>query len=538
MINVKELEEFQFTYGDPRPFLHDYLLTLPNISCFHKKIQKVENKVFKFVCDKESKKRKIEPASMGVLKTLEENIASGTDPIIIIPAMLHNKYRCKDNSHTKHMNVLLYNRLTHEVDRLDIKRYHLDGYNMKIFIKRLETEFMDKIVKEHDSHQKLTLVSDVDVPLKFMQEHGIKSAAEAYPVFLLAYVHMRSTYPRLRSDKVVEKVLKLKMKQLESIWTSFKSFKLKAEKNNCGDGLLLNPESSKCMRPLSASFNRVAIEKPVKNCKEGQVYNALLERCISKDKTVDIDILYSEVMPYSENVKTRSLPSLDKTTIQTMNHIMGRYPHAYFIYQRDNAGNTKKSSHIIMWKWNEETKDYDLKLPSNYWDIWIQPLTNPSVRFIITYITLKSNLGGVHANALIYDKNTNEVERFDGLGQNISATYGAEKLDENIKRLLQEQVGKLFKKPVKYLAPLDYCPKFRIFQAKELDDIPGKDLRGNCAIWRLWYINVRMANPHLKRKEAVLLAARKLQQTGSLYKFIKSYHAYIIEQIKEKSTTS
>lgn len=78
-----------------------------------------------------------------------------------------------------------------------------------------------------------------------------------------------------------------------------------------------------------------------------------------------------------------------------------------------------------------------------------------------------------------------------------------------------------------YFQPDDYCPLIPIFQSKELDEIPGRDVRGNCAVWRLWYVNVRLANPYLERKELIELAVAKLKNMGNLYKFIKSYQKYI-----------
>lgn len=525
MINVKQLEEFQFLYGDPRPYFHDYLMSLPNIACYSP-TQKHEGKTFKFTCDKETSKRKLAPPSEKALKILEDNIAKGQDPMIVVPIVLKNKFPCKYKNGARHSNVIMYNRFTHEVERLDIKRYHIDGYSMKILVKKLEEDFMEKIVSMHDQHKSLTLIIDVDVPIAFIQKHGFASARDAYPVFLLAYVNMRSKHPKVKSEKLVEKVMKMSTEQLQTIWQHYVSFR-SVQASKCADGFIDNPESGKCMRPLSSSFNKVVMEKPPRPCKNGLEYNALLEKCVSTRKNVEINVLLSEVVPYASS--HTGLPHVDSKAWEAMNLIMSKFPHAYFIYPRDNS-KFKKKFYSIKWTYNEETKGWDLKIPTNYWDMWQVPMTNPSMRYIISYITLISNLGGVHANVFIYDKNTNEVERFDGLGRDISGTYKATQFDEQMKPLFADQTGKLFKKPVKYLTPLDYCPKFRIFQSKELDDIPGKDLRGNCAVWRLWYIHIRLANPHLKRKELVHLAAKKLQQTGSLYKFIKSYHAYIINQ--------
>ena len=69
---------------------------------------------------------------------------------------------------------------------------------------------------------------------------------------------------------------------------------------------------------------------------------------------------------------------------------------------------------------------------------------------------------------------------------------------------------------------------------KEINDIPGKDVRGNCAVWRIWYVHTRLANPHINRKDLILMASRKLENIGSFYKFIKSYQLYLLSAMKNK----
>ena len=521
MINVNELEEFQYMFGDPRLQFHDYLLTLPNMTCY----TKTKERQFVCLCNKEQK-RVLEPPSERALKDLETNISQGTNPITVVPVLLRGKFQCKFKDKGRHSNVILYNRKTHEVERIDIKRYHIDGYKIKLFIDRLETVFMEKIVSVQDPNPNLTLVIDIDVPLAFMQKHGYDKARDAYPIFTLAYVNMRSKFPNLASQNVIAKVIKLSEKQLETIWTTYKSFKAFAKKPKCNEGFIENPESGRCLRPLSPSFQKLLIEKPVKDCKGGRVYSTLLEKCVPANKNHDVDILMSQILPHSKNVNSTQLIHVDKKQLEFMTFIMKQFPHAYFIYPRGTQA--KKLDFTIRWKYSEDKKEFQLTMPNDYWSMWEHPLTTPSVRFIIAYITLISNLGGVHANVYIYDKNTNEMERFDSLGRSISDTYHIESFDEVMKPILERQVGKLFTKPVKYLTPMEFCPNFRIFQTKETDDIPGKDRRGNCAVWRAWYIHMRLSNPHLKRKELVLLAVKKLQSTGSPYKFIKAYHAYIM----------
>lgn len=534
MIDTRELEEFQYMYGDPRPFFHDYVISLPNIACYHHKQPKVHLKSFQFVCTKETNKRVLKPPSDRALKTLEDNIQNGNSPIICIPVLMKNKYRCKDKSNTKHACVILYNRLTHEVERLDIKRYHLSGYTIKVMIRELENEFMTKIVSQQDQHKDLKLIIDVDVPMSFIEKFKFPSARAAYPVFTLAYINVRSRFPRLPSDKVIEKVNKMKLLELDVIWQKYVDFRNTVQQQvKCKDGMVHNPESNKCIRPLSASFKLLLIEPYHKPCKEGKVYNTLLERCVPSNKQYDIDIMLPTIIKHS-SAAGKQLTHIDKVAVAAMNLVMSQYPYAHFIFPRDrDLNNVKKNDYSIGWRYKEETQEFVLSMPVNYWDHWKEPMHDPRVRFIITYVTLVSNMGGIHANVFIYDKNTNEVERFDGLGQNTSVTYKLNKFDEAMRGVFAAQT--IFKKPVKYLTPIDYCPKTSIFQSKELDDLPGADRRGNCAVWRLWYIHVRLANPHLKRNDVIKMASNKLKDVGSFHKFIKSFQAYILHAVEHNS---
>jgi hypothetical protein len=415
--------------------------------------------------------------------------------------------------------------MTHEIDRIDIRKYHINGFSLKLFIKKLNEEFMTKIVLPHDPA--VTIAPEIDVPLAFMKKHKIEKAHDAYPRFMIAYLHQRLEHPTKTSEEVVKAVGKLSPKTVIDYWNSYIAFRHHTDANKCKEGMTENPETGRCLRPLSKTFIKNMMDKPHKPCENDKVHNALTGKCVHPDKLVDVNILLDEILNIKKTNDKDIMPNVDSISIGAMNFILRNFPYAHFIYPRDKSARPSKKDFSIHWQYNDTTKTFDHNIPPRFWEMWQEPMSNPAIRFIIAFVSLKSTIGGVHANVYIYDKNTNEVERFDGLGRDISVSYNITELD-NIMREAFAQQTNLFPKPVKYYTPLDFCPKMPVFQSKELDDIPGKDLRGNCAVWRLWYVHVRLANPHLKRKQLVLLASKKLEQTGSLYKFIKSYQRYLL----------
>ena len=275
---------------------------------------------------------------------------------------------------------------------------------------------------------------------------------------------------------------------------------------------------------------------PVKPCAKKKVYHPLLRRCVAPDELKDVDVLIDKIanVKVSHDTKYVHLDSSVAVVAKSMTFISSQYPYAHFIFPA-NTTVSRKGAYTINWKYMDTIKSFVLTLPKNYWDMWIEPMFNPAIRFIISFVHLasKAKPPGFHANVLIYDKFTNEIERFDGLGRDTHPDYGLNEFDRQITSIFEEQ-RELFPKVPTYFKPDDYCPMMPIFQSKELDEIPGKDTRGNCAVWRFWYVNVRLANPHLQRKELIELAVAKLKNIGNLYKFIKSYQKYITDAVAKE----
>lgn len=521
-MNTSDLEEFQYTYGDPRQHFYNYILSnYPNISSVVKQKPFESRHVCRFKCNHETAKRVVI-----MPKSLPKSMSKVSTPLVLIPFMLQNKFRCRVRSLGRHLIFLLYNKNTKEVMRVDTKKYHLEGYNQKLFVKRVEEDLFPTIFGEG-----IALAEDLDIPMSFVQKHGLGSARNGFPIYLLSFLQVYSSSPNLKITQAIAKVKKLTTKQVEDIWNKYLKYRHNIEEIVCKTGLIEIPETGRCANPLSQALKKSMLEKPLKQCKEGKINHPLTGECMLPSKVKDVDIMLDKAMQAKINFET-VFTHLDSASLvyKVLTRILSNYPHARFVFpEHKKLKDVVKKDYSLTWK-PSKSAEMVLGIPSQFWRIWNDAMRDPKIQFIITFVSLtsKGTPPGHHANVLIYDKATNEMERFDGLGPDIHPLYNIKKFDSEIKELFKEKF-----KEVKYFVPLDYCPKMPVFQMQEIDEIPGKDTRGNCAVWRMWYVHVRMANPHLTRKELVLFAMKKLQKTGGLYKFIKSYQKWIMDEYKK-----
>ena len=116
---------------------------------------------------------------------------------------------------------------------------------------------------------------------------------------------------------------------------------------------------------------------------------------------------------------------------------------------------------------------------------------------------------GSHSNFLIYDKKLNEIELFEPYGH--IKDFDTTALYLNIKNLFENMtiIGK--DSPIKYISPLDFCPRIS-FQPSQT--ALGWRERGTCFAWTIWYVDFRLSNPDVPRKELVDQAMQYL--TGSV----------------------
>ena len=78
------------------------------------------------------------------------------------------------------------------------------------------------------------------------------------------------------------------------------------------------------------------------------------------------------------------------------------------------------------------------------------------------------------------------------------------------------------------------CPiGFQQLEGRE-DSSGFKSFGGNCIMWALWYMDLRLSNPDVPRDILIKSAWKKIKNDGSFKVFINSYHHFLSKQIRKK----
>jgi hypothetical protein len=138
-----------------------------------------------------------------------------------------------------------------------------------------------------------------------------------------------------------------------------------------------------------------------------------------------------------------------------------------------------------------------------------------------------------HANYLIIDLEHMEIERFEPHGSEypIGLNYEPELLDMFISNYISETNLEF-----KYLKPKDYLPKIS-FQTIEINELKSDyigDPNGFCALWCIWWTDMRLSNPNISRTKLVKQLNKELINDKISYKkLIRNFSEYIIN-IRDK----
>ena len=154
-------------------------------------------------------------------------------------------------------------------------------------------------------------------------------------------------------------------------------------------------------------------------------------------------------------------------------------------------------------------------------------LDNISVRFIIIPLGIEIKEGN-HANYLIFDKKTFELERFEPYGSSspFKFNYNSKLLDS----ILTFKFNEIDQK-IKYISPSCFLPKigFQYFDAYESKTQKIGDPNGFCGLWTIWYCDMRLKFPDINRKSLFdkLLKETKIKNL-SFKNLIRNYSQNII----------
>lgn len=149
-------------------------------------------------------------------------------------------------------------------------------------------------------------------------------------------------------------------------------------------------------------------------------------------------------------------------------------------------------------------------------------------RFIIIPVGIEMREGS-HANYMIYDKLYNEIERFEPHGTTtpVGLNYNPTLFDD-----ILESRFKLIDENIKYIRPKDYLPKigFQLLDVTENNKKKIGDPSGFCALWSIWYVDMRLTHKTLTRNKLVKKLIKTIKtQNMSFKNMIRNYGKNIVD---------
>jgi hypothetical protein len=137
-------------------------------------------------------------------------------------------------------------------------------------------------------------------------------------------------------------------------------------------------------------------------------------------------------------------------------------------------------------------------LPPGFEIILENIIKSGNCKYIIIPIGIILSSGN-HSNALFYNIETHELERFEPHGSDYPSqfNYNPDLLDEILYKRLTHILSIIYDKPIliKYYQPKNYLPKigFQTFENSEININKNiGDPNGFCTLWCIWYLDYRL----------------------------------------------
>ena len=180
---------------------------------------------------------------------------------------------------------------------------------------------------------------------------------------------------------------------------------------------------------------------------------------------------------------------------------------------------------------------YKLKYMDIFWYDekinWINPyfkdaFKNADKRFVLVsliIITKETN----HQNILIYDKKTNNIERFEPYG------YINNKNSIDLDSFL-EKIFKNIDKKINYISPKIFMNRMGFQNISENEDkfenTKISDPNGFCIAWSLWYVEMRLLNPDKNNIDLITNSINKIINLDKNFtEYIRDYANKLFEEI-------
>ena len=346
-----------------------------------------------------------------------------------------------------------------------------------------------------------------------------------------------------KNGNIGKQILDKKSKRISKSKSQEKKLKSKSPKKSqekkCPKGKILNPETDRCVNQNG---------KIGKEIKEGILNNKSEKKSLKKDilgklpkfnkklKIFNLESKYfSETLTPPKfdliKVKTGSIKDIKVTSSPqalylSMVYLRNKYNNLICVEDLTHIKENFSKGKIIKWS--------DIGILFNNQPLKINQTVIDSIkkcekRFVLIPLGFdykRDNKLISHANMIIYDTKTNEVERFEPHG--ISGNLDTLNMGEQFDNIFPKVLVNLGIPVSKYYKPLDFCPRISFQNLEDFYDKLPSDPGGFCQTWTIWYADLRFANPNVSRKNVVQIALRQLKREPKGFKhFIRNYAKFI-----------
>lgn len=544
--------------SEPRPVLTDYVLTkygskvtsaLPVL--YWKK--KDEKKTLLYECESyEKPSRVIRMLEGQELSSFKERFEGMRTDFMVFHILFKDKDACvprmKGNVNQKkesprHGIMLLYNKRTHRLYRYDILRYHYRGFKSHLFGKRLKSAFIPWL-QQFDPEVKLVDVGMVAAKrvVKYLaQKMGSEPSIKVwYPLYVLLELDTMLSHPELLKTDLQDHMMAMSEEalsaKLDHLYFAFGKFLMEFYEtyNTCvAKSRIVDPAKLTC---VDATSRRAQIIKGIsKVCDNGKVLS-LYNRCVKSKMYDHFNVRGKGLVDTPNEEKFIKVGSLMGNTIALM-YLTTKFKNAaVFIPPRMRWEALRKEDLRFTWRYDAED-GWNLGVPEGFEAFWEKTIGNKKIDQILIPVSLTSKPKadghiGFHANILIYNKLTKELEHFEPHGIELSKEpYNPDGLYDAVRKVFKDQF-----QVKKYASPIQVCPKnMQFFQSVETDEVGFLNDHGHCAVWCLWYADVRLANPTIPRADVIRLAMQKMLDMGSLRMFIWNYEKHFAHMLSKLS---
>ena len=249
-------------------------------------------------------------------------------------------------------------------------------------------------------------------------------------------------------------------------------------------------------------------------------------------------IIYPKLIEEYENIITSTF------TTSTIDEFFG------LLYLCKKYNNVKSSLNLLNFSQNIiECNNYceflnyeftwsNFKLYDNFeflQNLFINIKNDNKIRFFIVPLGIKiynNSESKGHANYLIFDFNLMEVERFEPYGSNTPQTmnYNSNSLDYHLENKIMS-----LKMNFKYITPIDYLPKIslQLLEISELKSDYIGDADGFCALWCIFWVDIRLQFPDIPRQKLIFLLKKEIVNSNYSYKKIIRNYGKKITDIRD-----